>query len=1089
MKNTMTIVFVSCIVVSSFFLRAEISAQTWSKKFDLPFSVIDGDLSRTTDGGSIGVAYNTLGFSIVKFDSSGNEVFRKEYTDSSSSPVFTSIREAFNGIVFAGYDSSEAYIFVVRTDTSGNIVWQKRYKPGPDPVWSMPPDRPSRPHASIIDTKEGSADAYVLAANIRVVRPGHYVPDQPVYRDEIWVLKLDQNGNVLWEKMLGGYTENTAAQGNVGAYAVNRTDSVNLPHSFVIAGEAAAFGPTCATDLWVFQMDGSGSVNWQKKFRGAALYPNCIPDGRASGAYAIENTINQSGQKGLIVAGYTGTYSTPTEYLVATLDASGTALATRRFGISSFRDEARYIFQTTDGYILTGNASNYGAWVLKLLPDISIVHWQKLYYQNEFNLGYKIMLDPSGGYLLAGGDGHFLRFLVIDSNGGLDLACTQPGVPPNTNNPVGDGIWQDTSAEIYTTSEEISVPIFASLGCSTTGLLETCGTPSGGSLPSTFCPQVDLQGFHAGRMAAPGTMVPESEEQNPLKLVLEENDDKDDGLGQPDYNDTMIGANDNDIVKLTLKHIDGAVDGVVDISFSSQNVHVFKPSGSALLADYQVDLANPQGDLAGLASGDVSIFVEALDVSGEIIVTMNYRDPNLQLLGSDQVRMASVSLRIEDDLTPNPLEDPKQTILVAGLNPADSVQLRVNVGIPVAGIPVDFSIDSGNGTISPLNANTNSSGIAVSTLTAPTATSVTKVKATVSDSTALDDAIVYIYKGVYTPTGAIYNFHKLVITNTAFTLSPTNLDSESEVQDYLNSRPGNRCLMNPYGQVGQFDKRVFVASALDAPVSGTILIDNEQIPYARIYRYPANTTGWMYGAMFDTPARAPGSAHAINSNVYVMTLLSSDIGPSATTIPVQSVLGALNQGSLRFNPPTGDTCQYNGIQQSPPAFLNCVRGPGAPHSYPTGTPVFFSKTTVGVIPARLIVENSLLWPISTPAILTMMQREQSLIDADQPCVASKYDEALGVKNVNKNLVTQLYEGTFTMYNAYLQTPSEPFYFDGVGWPKRTYYENSSQSLKDVKLKADNAGTYSLFRFNQFVKNLPDGGGNLLYFRMWLQLGF
>jgi hypothetical protein len=263
------------------------------------------------------------------------------------------------------------------------------------------------------------------------------------------------------------------------------------------------------------------------------------------------------------------------------------------------------------------------------------------------------------------------------------------------------------------------------------------------------------------------------------------------------------------------------------------------------------------------------------------------------------------------------------------------------------------------------------------------------------------------------------------------------------------------------------------------------------MPYSAIKRFPIGTSGTLYGAIFDVRNRPlPALSHAANSNVYVKMTLTSNIGPQTTTIPVQSVQGAPNQGTLKFNFPTGDTCQYTAVQQSPPAFLNCVRGPAFPHSYPANTPIFFWKTTVGVVPARLIVENAFLRTISTKAILTMLQREQSLVDRTD-CPGVVYDRAMGYDVTSEyDFISQLYHGTRRMRDHYDATGTVPFYFDGVvDRPKRTYYDNSTSSLKDVKLRVNNAATHSLFRYNQFVKVFSDGGGNLNYFRIWLDFGF
>jgi hypothetical protein len=173
--------------------------------------------------------------------------------------------------------------------------------------------------------------------------------------------------------------------------------------------------------------------------------------------------------------------------------------------------------------------------------------------------------------------------------------------------------------------------------------------------------------------------------------------------------------------------------------------------------------------------------------------------------------------------------------------------------------------------------------------------------------------------------------------------------------------------------------------------------------------------------------------------------------------------------------------------------LNCVRGPGA-HSYAAGTPVFFSKTTVGVIPARLIAENTIYQTISTKAVLTMLQREQGLVKGTN-CTVTAYDRAMGYDfAADYNFVSQLYNGTRKMRDYINEGPQLPYYFDGrppngETQKKRSYYDTSTSSLKDIKLRVNNAATYSLFRYNVFVRYNASGMGNVLYFNVWLDFGF
>lgn len=87
-----------------------------------------------------------------------------------------------------------------------------------------------------------------MAGYTRSFGAGNYDP---------WLLKLESNGNVIWEKTYGDI-------GSDSAYSVQKTQD----GGFIVAGETASFG-TGNTDYWVIKLDENGIITWQKTFGGA----------------------------------------------------------------------------------------------------------------------------------------------------------------------------------------------------------------------------------------------------------------------------------------------------------------------------------------------------------------------------------------------------------------------------------------------------------------------------------------------------------------------------------------------------------------------------------------------------------------------------------------------------------------------------------------------------------------------------------------------------------------------------------------------------------------------------------------------------
>ncbi|MCD4749124.1 MAG: hypothetical protein K8R59_07105, partial [Thermoanaerobaculales bacterium] len=175
---------------------------------------------------------------------------------------------------------------------------------------------------------------------------------------DYWILKLDTNGVVEWQKTYGESSADYAGfiqQTNDGGY--------------VVAGENWSY-----FDCWVLKLDSSGTVEWQKVYGGSEQdRVNCI---------------QQTTDGGYIVCGFTSSYGAGNaDYWVLKLDSSGNIEWQKAYGRSD-SDYARSIQQTSDGgYIVAGFIDAYGAgspdyWVLKL-DSSGNIEWQKTYGGSE----------------------------------------------------------------------------------------------------------------------------------------------------------------------------------------------------------------------------------------------------------------------------------------------------------------------------------------------------------------------------------------------------------------------------------------------------------------------------------------------------------------------------------------------------------------------------------------------------------------------------------------------------------------------------------------------------------------------------------
>ncbi|MBN2682223.1 MAG: T9SS type A sorting domain-containing protein [Bacteroidales bacterium] len=234
---------------------------------------------------------------------------------------------------------------------------------------------------------------------------------------DIWIVKLDIIGNLLWQKCFGGTNDDYAThiqKTDDGGYIVVGTTNSN---------NGDVTGNNGSYDIWFVKLDNSGNIQWQK----------CIGGTNDDYAYFIQQTIDN----GYIVAGYTwsndGDISGNNgneDMLIVKLDNSGNIIWQKCFGGTEY-DRAHYIQQTTDGgYIVTGytfsndgdvsgNNGEEDMWVVKL-DNLGDLQWQKCLGGTDWDGAFSIKQTADGGYIVAGetcsGDGD-----VFGYNWGYDV--------------------------------------------------------------------------------------------------------------------------------------------------------------------------------------------------------------------------------------------------------------------------------------------------------------------------------------------------------------------------------------------------------------------------------------------------------------------------------------------------------------------------------------------------------------------------------------------------------------------------------------------------------------------------------------------
>ena len=252
--------------------------------------------------------------------------------------------------------------------------------------YSFPYNRPSQAKAA----QQTHDLGFVIAGNTY---------DSNTGKSDIFILKLDTNGDVQWLKTYGGDLNDNAS-------SIIQTSG----GGYVIAGQTERM-EEFQIDIWISKLDSLGTAEWQKSYG---------TDTAMEGA----DSICQTTDGGFAVAATTFFPDTSSSDIrILKLDPTGTIEWQYAYGGPGI-DYGPSVLQTGDGgYVVGGTTKSqdraYDFWVLRLDPSGSTT-WQKS-YGREFNETLSSVQRTSDlGFVLAGDDGRDKAIAVkLDSSGNL----------------------------------------------------------------------------------------------------------------------------------------------------------------------------------------------------------------------------------------------------------------------------------------------------------------------------------------------------------------------------------------------------------------------------------------------------------------------------------------------------------------------------------------------------------------------------------------------------------------------------------------------------------------------------------------------
>ena len=147
-------------------------------------------------------------------------------------------------------------MWVVKLDSLRNIEWQQTYG-GSQMEGGL----------NILEIDDGYICLAVTLSNDGDVSGFHGVPGNLQYGDDIWVFKIDKQGNLLWQNCLGGlyleWARNIFHTTDDGYMIVGTTQSDDGDVEGFNGGAAGGYD-----DIWFAKIDSLGQLTWQYCYGG-----------------------------------------------------------------------------------------------------------------------------------------------------------------------------------------------------------------------------------------------------------------------------------------------------------------------------------------------------------------------------------------------------------------------------------------------------------------------------------------------------------------------------------------------------------------------------------------------------------------------------------------------------------------------------------------------------------------------------------------------------------------------------------------------------------------------------------------------------
>lgn len=312
---------------------------------------VDGDAVGSHGGSDILIARLNASGEILwrkMLGGSGNDYFGAVSPTSGGGFIIAGSTQSNDGDVTTNHGMSD--LWIVKLNSDGEIEWEQTF--GGSNVDGG---------TSVVQTSDGG---YIAAGSTRSTNGDVSVA---FGSDDIWIVKLSDNGAIEWDTSLGGSLSDGYADVKIAAEGGYYVSGTTYSNNGIVSGNHGD------SDAWIVKLNALGAVVWQRTFGGTGT----------DGTYSLAADSNG----GCIFAGFTNSLNgNVTQALgsydvwVAKVSGTGTLMWQKSFGGTGYElgtaitetSDNGFAFAAGTNSITNDVLTNFGlqdGWVVKLTPE------------------------------------------------------------------------------------------------------------------------------------------------------------------------------------------------------------------------------------------------------------------------------------------------------------------------------------------------------------------------------------------------------------------------------------------------------------------------------------------------------------------------------------------------------------------------------------------------------------------------------------------------------------------------------------------------------------------------------------------------